>query len=352
MKTRICRLHAKGDLRIEEIDVREPGPGEVMIAMGAGGICGSDLHYYQDGGFGPIRVKEPIILGHEVAGTVRAIGAGVDALHVGDRVAVNPSRPCNQCRYCREGLQQHCLTMRFFGSALRYPHEQGGFRDLMVVDALQCVRIDNPEISLGEAACAEPLAVCLHALNRAGMSAGNLAGKSVLVTGAGPIGALVVAALRHAGAGHIVVTDLQDMALETARRMGADETINVGTEGERLDAYGAGKGTFDVVFECSAAGPAIRSAIAAIRPQGTLVDVGVAGDVAVPLNLLVGKEIEFVGTHRFVGEYAQAVGLIASRRIDVRPIISATHDLDDAATAFAMAADRTRVTKVQLSFAD
>ncbi|MDF1601793.1 L-idonate 5-dehydrogenase [Mesorhizobium sp. YIM 152430] len=351
MKTRICRLHAKGDLRIEEIEVGEPGPGEVLIAMGAGGICGSDLHYYLDGGFGPIRVREPIILGHEVAGTVSSLGPDVQGLAVGDRVAINPSRPCQQCRYCREGLQQHCLTMRFFGSALRSPHEQGGFRDLMVVDAFQCVRIGNPEISLGEAACAEPLAVCLHALNRAGAAAGNLAGKSALVTGAGPIGALVVAALRQAGAGPIVVTDLQDGALETASRMGADETINVGTDSDPLDAYGAGKGTFDIVFECSAAGPAIRAAIAAIRPQGTLVEVGVAGDVAVPLNLLVGKEIAFVGTHRFVGEYAEAVRLIDTRRIDVRPIISATLDLEEAAAAFEMAADRTRFTKVQLSFA-
>jgi L-idonate 5-dehydrogenase len=351
MKTRICRLHAKGDIRVEEMEVRDPGAGEVLVAMGAGGICGSDLHYYQDGGFGPIRVREPIILGHEVSGTIRAIGADVTGLSPGDRVAINPSRPCHACTYCRQGLQQHCLTMRFFGSALRFPHEQGGFRDLMVVDAYQCVKVENPDVTLGEAACAEPLAVCLHALNRAGASAGNLAGRSVLVTGAGPIGALVVGALRHAGAARIVVTDLQDAALDVARRMGADETINVVTEPDRLEAFSENKGTFDITFECSAAAPAIRTAIAATRPQGTLVEVGVAGDVAVPLNLLVGKEIALVGTHRFVGEYDQAVRLIDERRIDVRPIISATRELADATDAFALAADRTRATKVQFSFA-
>ncbi|WP_028035058.1 L-idonate 5-dehydrogenase [Chelativorans sp. J32] len=351
MKTRVCRLYGKGDIRIEEMEVAEPGPGEVLVAMGAGGICGSDLHYYQDGGFGPIRVREPIILGHEVAGTVKAVGEGVDTLSPGDRVAVNPSRPCHRCRYCLEGLQQHCLTMRFFGSALRFPHEQGGFRDLMVVDAYQCVPVTNEEVSLAEAACAEPLAVCLHALNRAGAMAGNLAGKSVLVTGAGPIGALIVAALRHAGAGHIVVTDLQDRPLDIARQMGADETVNVLSEGERLEAYAADKGTFDIAFECSAAAPAIKSAVAATRPQGALVAVGVAGDVPVPLNMIVGKEIAFVGTHRFTSEYTQAVGLIDARRIDVRPIISATSDLDDVTTAFALAGDRSKAVKVQLSFA-
>lgn len=351
MKTRVCRLYGKGDVRVEEAEVASPGPGEVLVAMGAGGICGSDLHYFHDGGFGPIRVKEPIILGHEVAGTVRALGAGVIGLAEGDRVAVNPSRPCGTCKYCREGQSHHCLTMRFFGSAMRFPHEQGGFRDLMIVDAGQCVPVTNDEVTLAEAACAEPLAVCLHALNRAGETAGNLAGKSALVTGAGPIGALTVAALRHAGAGRIVVTDLHDAPLAIARRMGADETINVMSEPGRLEEYSADKGTFDVAFECSAAQPAIRSAIGATRARGTLVEVGVAGDVTVPLNLIVGKEIAFIGTHRFGSEYATAVALIDQRRIDVRPIISATHDLADAKTAFALASDRKAAIKVQLAFA-
>lgn len=351
MKTRVCRLHAKDDIRIEETEVTEPRAGEALVAMGAGGICGSDLHYYQDGGFGPIRVREPIILGHEIAGTVRAVGPGAEGLSPGDRVAVNPSRPCNQCSYCLKGLQQHCLTMRFFGSALRFPHEQGGFRDLMVVEARQCVPLRNREVSLAEAACAEPLAVCLHALNRAGASAGNLAGASVLVTGAGPIGALMVAALRHAGAGRIVVTDLQDLPLGVARKMSADETINVRTDPKGLDAYGVDKGTFDIAFECSAAAPALKAAINATHPQGTLVAVGVAGDVVVPLNLIVGKEIAFVGTHRFTAEYDAAVQLIDQRRIDVRPIISSTHDLADADDAFEAASDRTRSIKVQFSFA-
>jgi L-idonate 5-dehydrogenase len=350
MKTRVCRLYAKGDIRIEEADVAEPARGEVLVAMGAGGICGSDLHYSQDGGFGPIRVKEPIILGHEVAGTVKALGPGVEGLSVGDRVAVNPSRPCNNCRYCLQGLQQHCMTMRFFGSALRLPHEQGGFRDLMVVDAYQCIPLTNADVTLAEAACAEPLAVCLHALNRAGASAGSLAGKSVLVTGAGPIGALTVAALRNAGAAHIVVTDIQDFTLDVARAMGADDVVNVGTEPDRLTPYQADKGRFDIAFECSAAAPAIHTAITATRPQGTVVAVGVAGDVPVPLNLIVGKEINFVGTHRFTGEYRQAVELIDQRRIDVRPLITSTHDLSDAVTAFRTAGDRTRSIKVQLSF--
>lgn len=345
METRVCRLYAPHDIRIEHQPVAEPGPSQVLVRIGAGGICGSDLHYYHDGGFGSIRVREPIILGHEVAGTVEAVGAGVEDVAPGDRVALNPSRPCNECRYCREGLRQHCLNMRFYGSALRFPHEQGGFRDLIVAEAFQCERIGR-ETSLAEAAVAEPLAVCLHALSRADA----IKGKRVLVTGAGPIGALTTAALAHAGAGTIVVTDLQDAALSVAREMGATSTINVATDAAALEPYHADKGTFDLAFECSAAAPALKAAIQTVRPQGTIVQLGVAGKLPLPVNVLVGKEINLVGSHRFDTEFAEAVRLIDSRAIDVRPVISAIYPLEEAVTAFECAGDRSRAVKVQLTF--
>src|SRR5690554_751236 len=318
MKTRVCRLYGQNDIRIETDDVAPPGPGQVLLRMAAGGICGSDLHYYQDGGFGPIRVREPIILGHEVAGTVEQVGSGVDTLRPGAKVAFNPSRPCGACPYCLAEAFRHCLNMRFSGSAMRMPHEQGGFREYMVVDAMQCEPVSDTT-SLAEAACAEPLAVALHARNQAP----DLTGKRVLVTGAGPIGCLCVAVARVAGAGEIVVTDLQDTTLAVARQMGADVTVNIIDHEDALEPYYADKGYFDVVFECSAAGPALATAARALRPAGTLVQVGVAGDVAVPINLLVGKEIVLRGSHRFDVEYQQAVRLIDSGRIDVKPIITA-----------------------------
>jgi len=345
MQTRICRLHAKADIRIETAAVAAPGPGEALVAVGAGGICGSDLHYYQDGGFGPIRVREPIILGHEAAGTVIEIGAGVSGLAVGDRVAINPSHPCNDCAYCREGLQQHCLDMRFMGSAMRMPHVQGMFRDRIVVGAAQCLKV-GPGISLAEAACAEPLAVCLHA--RA--MAGPVAGKRVLVTGSGPIGVLCAALAAEAGAAEVVVTDLQDLPLAAATAMGATRVINVTREAAAMEEYSADKGHFDIVFECSAAAPAIRTAITAIRPRGVFVQVGVTGDVAVPLNLIVSKEITFQGTHRFHAEFAEAVAMISSRRIVPGPMISASYPLDQAQAAFEAAGDRSRSVKVHVTF--
>lgn len=345
METRVCRLYAQGDIRVEVEDVAAPGAGEVLVALGAGGICGSDLHYFHRGGFGPIRVREPIILGHEAAGTVLQIGTGVAGLSAGDRVALNPSQPCGECSYCREGLATHCLNMRFSGSAMRFPHQQGLFRDRLIVDASQCLPVGDTD--LGEAACSEPLAVCLHAASRAG----DIAGKRVLVTGAGPIGALCAAVASAAGAGEIVVTDLEDQPLATAARMGATRTINAAKNTAALEAYAADKGHFHIVFECSAAEPAIRAAVAAIRPQGRFVQVGIAGDTPVPLSTIVGKEIEIHGTQRFrQPDFQDAVTAIVDRQIDVRPIITHRFPLGEAVKAFQMAGDRVHATKVHLEF--
>jgi L-idonate 5-dehydrogenase len=345
MLTRVARLYGQKDIRVESLETPQPGEGQVLLKMAAGGICGSDLHYYQDGGFGPVRVREPIIPGHEASGHVEALGAGVSGLAIGDLVAVNPSQPCETCRFCNEGLPIHCLNMQFMGSAMRLPHAQGMFRDRLVVPAVQCVAVGKT-VTAAEAACAEPLAVCLHAVSRAGA----LQGKRVLVTGAGPIGALVVAAARHAGAGEIVVTDLMDAALERAIAMGANQVVNVARDGERLSTFEQDKGYFDVAFECSAAAPAIRSAIATVKPRGTIVQVGVTGDAEVPLNALVGKELNWIGSQRFDQEFGRAAELIGQREIDVRPIISHTFPIEQAVAAFEQAGDRSAACKVQLTF--
>ena len=159
-------IHATRDLRIEEREAASAGPGQVEVAIEAGGICGSDLHYYQDGGFGAVRVREPMILGHEVAGRIVALGQGVTGLEAGDRVAVSPSRPCNHCVYCLRGMQNQCLDMRFYGSAMPMPHIQGAFRQRLVAEAWQCHKV-APGITIEEAAFAEPLSVTLHAVARA-----------------------------------------------------------------------------------------------------------------------------------------------------------------------------------------
>lgn len=346
MKTRVCRLYGQNDLRIETEEVATPGEGQVLLAIARGGICGSDMHYLSDGGIGTIRVREPIILGHEASGRVVEVGPGVTGLAPGDGVAINPSQACGVCSYCTEGLPMHCLNMRFKGSAMRLPHEQGLFRDRIVVNAAQCIKLPE-HADLGAVACAEPLAVCLHALRMAG----DIADKRVLVTGAGPIGILCAAAAAEAGAAEVVVTDLQDAVLEVAQQMGATRTINVARDGIEMERYAEEKGYFHIAFECSAAGPAIKSAVAALRPRGVLVQVGVTGDTPMPVNMLVAKEIRLQGTHRFHEEFAEAVSAITSGRIDTRPIVTGHYKLEDATDAFEAAADRSKSVKVHIEFA-
>ena len=342
---RAAVLHAAKDLRIEPVATAPLGPGEVEVRIEAGGICGSDLHYYYDGGFGTVRLREPMILGHEIAGTIARLGAEVADVKVGERVAVNPSRPCNACRYCQEGKQQHCLNMLFYGSAMRFPHVQGGFRDLLVCDATQAVPVPAA-MSAAQAAFAEPFAVCLHAVNRAG----PLLGKRVLVTGAGPIGALTVVAARRAGALEIVATDVADAPLKVARQVGADATVDV-SEKDALARYEAEKGYFDVMFEASGNAKALAGGLAVVRPQGIVVQIGIAGaEMSLPMNVAVAKEIELRGTFRFHAEFALAVALIGNGLADVMPLLSATIPLEQANEAFALAADRSKAMKVQLAF--
>jgi len=343
---RAAVLHAAKDLRIEQVAAPALGPRDVEVRIEAGGICGSDLHYYYDGGFGTVRLKEPMILGHEIAGTVARVGGEVASVRPGQRVAVNPSRPCGACRYCQEGLQQHCLNMLFYGSAMRFPHVQGGFRDVLVCDDTQAVPVP-PAMTAAQAAFAEPFAVCLHAVTRAG----PLLGKRVLITGAGPIGALTVIAARRAGALQIVATDVADAPLAAAKRVGADATVNV-SEKDALTHYEADKGTFDVMFEASGNEKALAGALAIIRPMGIVVQIGIAGHgMNLPMNVVVAKEIELRGTFRFHEEFALAVALIGGGLVDVMPLLTETIPLARANDAFALAADRSRAMKVQLAFA-
>ena len=337
-------IHAAKDLRIEERETPPVGPGEVRITMAAGGVCGSDLHYYNHGGFATVRIREPMILGHEVSGVIAELGEGVTDLAVGDLVAISPSRPCGACRYCAEGMRNHCLNMRFYGSAMPMPHIQGAFREELVASASQCVRAEG--LTAGEAAMAEPLSVCLHATRRAG----EMIGKRVLVTGCGPIGTLAILAARRAGAAEIVATDIADNALRLAGAVGADRVINVAEEREALGAYTADKGTFDVMFECSGAEVALAGAIPAMRPRGVIVQVGNGGDMTLPMMQITAKELDLRGSFRFHEEFATAVRLMQSGLVDVKPLITHTVPLKDAERAFHIANDRSAAMKAQIVF--
>ncbi len=337
-------IHAAKDLRIEDCAVDAPGPGEVRIVLAVGGICGSDLHYYNHGGFGTVRLREPMILGHEVSGHVAELGPGVTGLAVGQLVAVSPSRPCGACRYCLEGLANQCLNMRFYGSAMPFPHIQGAFRQQIVANVAQCA--DASGLSAGEAAMAEPLAVTLHATRRAGA----MLGKSVLVTGCGPIGVLSIMAARRAGADRIVAADLSDFTLDMARAAGADEGVNLAKVPDGLTKFAAEKGTFDVLYECTGAVQALTAGIHAMRPRGVILQLGLGGDMTLPLQAITAKELDLRGSFRFHDEFFTGVSLMQKGLIDVKPMITHTLPLANAVQAFDLAGDRSRAMKAQIAF--
>ena len=339
------KIHGPLDLRIEDYKVDNLGPNQVEINIAIGGICGTDLHYYKHGGFGQIKLREPMILGHEVSGFISKIGSNVENLLVGQLVSVSPSRPCNKCDFCLNGNQIQCINMKFYGSAMPFPHIQGAFREILIVEDYQCVPADG--LSPEEAAMAEPLAVCLHAVKQAG----EIFGQKILITGSGPIGTLCVAAARRAGAEEIIVTDISKNALMFSNSVGADKVIHVLEEHDELKSYQFNKGYFDIAIECSGSEKGISDSINCLKPKGTLIQLGLGGDILMPLVSVTTKELNLRGSFRFHLEFELAVNMMKKKLINVNPLITHKLDFKSAKEAFELAMNNEEQSmKVQLSF--
>ncbi|MDB0048502.1 L-idonate 5-dehydrogenase [Pseudomonadota bacterium] len=339
------KIHGAMDLRIEDFHLEELTPNQVQISVAMGGICGTDLHYYKHGGFGQIKLREPMVLGHEVSGHISKLGSKVTNLAIGQLVSVSPSRPCNNCEFCLKGSQNHCLNMQFYGSAMPFPHIQGAFRETLIAEDYQCIPADG--LSAGEAAMAEPLAVCLHAINQAG----NIFGKKILITGSGPIGTLCVLSARRAGAEKIVVTDISDNVLDFSNSVGADMIINTLTNYDQLEQFQVGKGAFDFAIECSGSASGINDAIKSLKPKGTLIQLGLGGDILMPLVAVTTKELNIKGSFRFHSEFQLAVKMMQKKLIDVNPLITHKIPFKDAEKGFHIAMDeKENSMKVHLAF--
>ncbi|WP_328428816.1 L-idonate 5-dehydrogenase [Streptomyces sp. NBC_00443] len=338
-----CVIHGQGDLRVEELPVPVPGPGQALVAVRYGGVCGSDVHYWLHGGVGDFRLREPMVLGHEVVGTVVSYGSrNASGPAVGTAVAVHPATPCEVCPECAEGRRNVCRDTRYLGSAARFPHVQGGFAAQVVVPADQ-LRPLPAGLGLRRAALAEPLSVALHAVRRAG----DLAGSHVLVNGAGPIGCLVVAAAKGAGAGRVTVTDLLPTALEYARIAGADTLVRAD------DPDGAGwPSEVDVAIEASGVAAGLDTCLRLVRRGGVVVQLGMlpAGRSPFAGNLVVSREIELRGAFRFDTEFDGALELLAAEA-SFDGLVSAVVPVREAEAAFTLAADRSSC-KVLLDFGD
>jgi L-idonate 5-dehydrogenase len=332
-------LHGAHDLRWEPRPIGRLAPDRVRVLFGAGGICGSDLAYVAHGRSGDFLLRTPLVLGHELAGTIVEVGEGVTGRAVGKRVAINPARWCGTCARCRERRPNLCENVYFMGSASKTPHMQGGFVERFDVDPSQCFAVPE-DTPLSDAALAEPLAVALHAVSRGP----SLAGANVAVFGGGPIGLLILLVARRAGAASVGVVDVAERPLRAASELGADVVVNAAQEALAQLA------DVDVVFEASGSASGWRGAATVVRRGGALVQVGnlSAGDVTVPLNVVMAKELDVAGSFRYGNEFAEAVEAIASGSIAVGRIVRERRPLADVVGAFALAADPGRSGKIVL----
>ncbi|MER9024340.1 L-idonate 5-dehydrogenase [Mesorhizobium sp. M0815] len=338
-------LFGPQDLRVVE---HPPGPlalGMVRVRFGAGGICGSDLHYFRHARTGDFVVTSPLVLGHEISGEIVEINGAAPGLDVGDHVAVNPSRWCGHCARCLEGRVNLCENIYFMGSASKTPHMQGGFASLFDATPAQCFKVPS-DVAYQAAALAEPLAVSLHAVARAG----DIRGRNVVLFGAGPIGLLTMLAARLAGCAELTVADIAAAPLAFARRLGADRTMDLSGGNAELHALSAG-GSLDVAFEISGSAAGLAAAISSVRRGGTVVQVGnlPGGQIPLPANAVMAKEIDLKGTFRFGSEFSRAVDLIVSGEVDVLKLVTAERTLSSAPDAFRLAADRSQSVKVVLT---
>jgi len=340
-------LHAKGDLRLENRPIPTPGQNEVLLEMKNVGICGSDVHYLTHGSIGPFVVKAPMVIGHEASGVVVKVGQGVTSLKPGDRVAVEPGVPCRFCEQCKSGRYNLCPDIKFCAT----PPVDGNLCRYYVHAADFCYKLPD-NVSFEEAALLEPLSVAVHANKRAGVTGGDY----VLICGAGPIGLVNIVVAKALGAGDIVITDILDSRLEVARQLGATYTVNVKGKSDEdvLKEIRALTGKDpNICIECSGFESSTRMGMLATAPGGVVVLVGMGPDnVTVPLIAAAVKEVDVRGIFRYVNCYPVALALVASGRVNVKPLVTHRYTLEQTLEAFETArTGRGGAIKVMLSCA-
>lgn len=313
-------LAAPQQITLDRRDVPQPGPGQVLARVTAVGVCGSDTHFYETGNVGDIVVEGPVVLGHETAGEIVAVGPGGDASRIGERIAIDPQRPCRRCTYCKHGQSHLCPDMKMYGA---YPHD-GSFAEYVLVEEDFAYPIPDT-MTDEEGALVEPLSVAVHACRRAGVTAGS----RVLITGAGPIGVMCAQAARAFGATEVVVSDPMPLRREYIAQHGADEVLDPAeADLDRFDEH------FDIYLDASGNTRAVQSAFPSIRRGGTAVLVGMGGlEYAVPIAMLQHREITLTGTFRYVNTWPTAIELITSGKVEVASLVTGRYGLEHTADA-------------------
>ena len=317
MRNRAAIMYGTHDIRLEDVPVPEPGSKEILVEIRAVGVCGSDIHYYEEGRIGSFVVREPLILGHESMGTVVALGEGATKHEVGERVTLEPGVPDMTCRECRAGRYNLCPNVRFFAT----PPIDGAFANYVAIhEDFAYALPDNLSDNAG--ALMEPLSVGIWSCRKAGVRAGD----HVLITGAGPIGLLAMQVALAEGATEVTVTDVAPQRLELAQKTGATRAIDVSDK--PLADVGL---EVDALIECSGNERALGDGIRCIRPAGTAVVVGMGPgeESTIPLALIQNKEIWLTGTFRYANTYPAAIELAATGRVDLDAIVTSHYGLEE-----------------------
>jgi len=315
MQNRAAVMYGTHDVRLEEVPFPKPGPREVLVEIRAVGVCGSDVHYYEEGRIGSFVVNEPLILGHESMGTVVALGERATKHEVGERVTLEPGVPDGTCRECRAGRYNLCPNVSFFAT----PPIDGAFTNYVSINEDFAFHLPE-ELSDNAGALMEPLSVGIWACKKGRVTAGD----HVLVTGAGPIGLMTMQVAFAQGATEVTITDVAGERLEIARQLGATRAVNV-AEGP-LDGAGL---EADVLIECSGNEQALGDGIRCVRPAGSAVVVGMGPneETSVPLAFIQTGEITLTGTFRYANTYPTAIDLAVSGKVDLDAMVTSHYGL-------------------------
>lgn len=322
-------VHKAGDLRLENRPVPEPGPNEVLLKMHSVGICGSDVHYWQHGRIGDFVVKNPVVLGHEASGTVIKVGSSVTKLKKGDRVAIEPGVPREIDEFCKIG--RYNLSPSIFFCAT--PPDDGNLCRYYKHDANFCYKLPD-NVTFEEGALIEPLSVGIHACRRAAVTLGS----NVFICGAGPIGLVTLLIAKVMGAAQVVISDISAPRLEKAKELGADFTIQIKSESpkEVADLVKKTLGCMpEITVECTGVETSIHTGIYATRSGGTVVLVGLGSEmVSLPVLNAAVREVDIRGIFRYCNTWPMAIAMLASKKVNVQPLVTHRFPLEKALEAF------------------
>ncbi len=327
-------MHGIDDVRVEDVDFPQIKAGEVLIKMKSVGVCGSDVHYYKHGKIGPYIVNKPMILGHEAAGEIVEVAADVKNFKPGDRVAIEPGYTCRKCVYCKTGRYNLCPDVTFMAT----PPIHGAYVEYVAWPADFVFHLPD-NMTYDHGALMEPLAVGMHAVRRSRLKPGE----PVIILGAGTIGLVTLLAAKAAGAGEIIVADLEDVRLNMAQKLGATKIINAGKENtvEAIKELTNGFG-MEVVFETAGSVPTTQQTIALAARGGRIVWVGLAGQDTFPMPVLaaIDKEVDIMGIFRYANVYPYAIQLVSTGRINIDPLVTHRYGLNQVTEALNVAHER------------